>query len=375
MKETILIKHFGPLQEVQLSDIPPYVFLIGPSGSGKSTLLKVVALMRWIYKMMCIRSYLYYSGIKTSSFSLDFKKHLRAMGMDKYLKANTCLVYRCGSFELLYDRKIRFQRKYVPRDELSLEKISFISDKRNLIGDMLENDLSLKKRAFYANETFEDYLIAADALRCFRMQSLGVQLQVKKTANGEKHFIEPIDGGGYSIPLKEASSGTQSSMPLSVIVEYFSKEYDIVSSLNDAVFRYAAKSDSLKDFRAVTNVGELPNRRVSLFLEEPEISLYPSTQRALLDFIVAGCTAPHEYVMNLMVATHSPYIINHLNVLLRRKEPAPRIAAEDIGVYLVAEGALQNLMARDADTGEWVVDTMDLSEPMEDIYNEYQALG
>ena len=55
MKETLLIKHFGPLQEVQLSDIPPYVFLIGPSGSGKSTLLKVVALMRWIYKMMCIR--------------------------------------------------------------------------------------------------------------------------------------------------------------------------------------------------------------------------------------------------------------------------------------------------------------------------------
>ena len=54
MKETLLIKHFGPLQEVQLSDIPPYVFLIGPSGSGKSTLLKVVALMRWIYKMMCI---------------------------------------------------------------------------------------------------------------------------------------------------------------------------------------------------------------------------------------------------------------------------------------------------------------------------------
>ena len=56
MKETILIKHFGPLQEVQLSDLPPYVFLIGPSGSSKRTLLKVVALMRWIYKMLCTRS-------------------------------------------------------------------------------------------------------------------------------------------------------------------------------------------------------------------------------------------------------------------------------------------------------------------------------
>ena len=375
MKETITIRHFGPLQEVQISDIPPYVFLIGPSGSGKSTLLKVVALMRWIYKMMCIRSYLYYSGIKTSAFSLDFKKHLRTMGMGKYLKPNTYLEYRCGEFELTYDRKIRFPRKYVPREELSLEKVSFISDKRALIGDMLENDVSLKKRAFYANETFDDYLIAADALRSFKMQSLGVQLQVRKTGNGEKHFIEPIDGETFSIPLKESSSGTQSSIPLSVIVEYFSKKYDIVSSLNDAVFRFAAKSDSLKDFRATTNVGELPNRRVSLFLEEPEISLYPSTQRALLDFIVAGCTAPHEYVMNLMVATHSPYLINHLNVLLRRKEPLPRIAADDMGVYLVAEGVLQDLMATDAETGERVVDTTDLSEPMEDIYNEYQSLG
>ena len=375
MTEKIIIRDFGPLNEVEIADIRPYIFLIGPSGSGKSTLLKLVAFMRWIYKMMCIRSYLYYSGIKSSSFSLDFKKHLKAMGMGKFLKPDTYIEYHYGTFTFIYDKKIRLPQKYIVREELSLEKISFISDKRTLIGDILENNVSLKKRAFYVAETFDDYLIATEAIRHFELGSLGVQLQVKKTSNGEKHLIEPIGKGTFSIALNEASSGTQSSMPLSLIVEYFAKKYDIVASLNDAVFRYASKSDSLKDFRASTNVGELPNRRVSIFLEEPEISLYPATQRALLDAVVAACASPHNYAMNLLVATHSPYIINHLNVLLRRKEGDPRIPSADLGVYHVADGTLQDLMAQDSDTGEYVVDTTDLSEPMESIYNEYVSLG
>ena len=218
-------------------------------------------------------------------------------------------------------------------------------------------------------------MIATDAIRHFEMPSLGVQLQIKKTSNGEKHIIEPIRGEQFSINLNEASSGTQASVPLSLIVEYFSTKYDIVESLNDAVFRYAAKSDSLKDFRASNNVGELPNRRVSLFVEEPEISLYPSTQRTLMDSVISNCAAPHDYTMSIMVATHSPYIINHLNVLLRRKTDAPHIKAEDLSVYHVVDGVLQNLMMQDLDTDEWVVDTTELSEPMENIFNEYEALG
>lgn len=375
MKEYIIINNFGPLKNVEIEEIRPYTFLIGASGSGKSTLLKMIAFMRWIYKMMCIRSYLYYSGLKVSPFTINFKNHLKAMGMIKFLHSNTYIEYRYGDFVFIYDRKMRMLQKNVAQHQLSLEKISFISDKRGVIGDILENNLSLKKRAFYTNETFDDYLIATDAIRHFEMPSLGVQLQIKKTSNGEKHVIEPIKGEQFSINLNEASSGTQASIPLSLIVEYFSTKYNIVESLNDAVFRYAAKSDSLKDFRASNNVGELPNRRVSLFVEEPEISLYPSTQRTLMDSVISNCAAPHDYTMSIMVATHSPYIINHLNVLLRRKTDAPHIKAEDLSVYHVVDGVLQNLMMQDLDTDEWVVDTTELSEPMENIFNEYEALG
>lgn len=375
MIESILIKNFGPLKEVEINNLRPFVFIIGPSGSGKSTLLKVVAMMRWIYKMICIRSYLKYSGIKASTFSIDFKRQMKLLGLVSFIHGDTYIEYRYGSFAVVYDKGLKLAKKIISQDELSLEKLSFISDKRGIIGDLLEHNLSLKKRSFYANETFDDYITASEAIRTFDIPGLGVKLNVKKTSNGEKHLIEPKSGDGYSILLKDASSGTQSSIPLSLIVEYFTKKFDIVASLNDSVFNYVSKSDRLKDFRATTNIGELPYRRVSLFIEEPEISLYPMTQITLLDSIIESCNSVRGYNMSLMVATHSPYIINHLNVMLRRTKEQGGINASDLGVYLVTDGKLCDLLAEDLSTKEKVVDTAELSEPMENIYNEYISLG
>ena len=52
-------------------------------------------------------------------------------------------------------------------------------------------------------------------------------------------------------------------------------------------------------------------------------------------------------------------------------ESAPSINASDIAVYRIYEGQIQNLMSENIATGETIVNTMDLSEDMEDIYNEY----
>lgn len=63
-------------------------------------------------------------------------------------------------------------------------------------------------------------------------------------------------------------------VPLNLIVEYFSKHYDLVESLNRSILSYVSQSDNLKAFKAATNVGEFPSKRVSLFVEEPELSLF-----------------------------------------------------------------------------------------------------
>ena len=44
-------------------------------------------------------------------------------------------------------------------------------------------------------------------------------------------------------------------------------------------------------------------------------------------------------------------------------------------MYRMVNGGLMNLMATDEDTNEDVINTLDLSEVIEDIYNDYEALG
>ena len=78
--------------------------------------------------------------------------------------------------------------------------------------------------------------------------------------------------------------------------------------------------------------------------------------------------------MTMMISTHSPYIVNYLNVLLYRSDKDININKDLLAVYRVYDGEIQDLMMRD-DKGKVVaVDTRDLAETMQTIFNEYVGL-
>lgn len=379
--ESIIIRHFGPVQNIVIEDIKPLTILIGESGSGKSTIMKVISLFQWLYKMMCIRSYLKYSGVKKSVFRFQFDSYIKNNGMSGFLYPDTVFVYKNGSTTIEYSgKKLKGTNSYVPRDELSLEKIVYVSDKRNIIPDIYDGNAKIQKRLFYLNDTYDNYLAATDSIKEMEIDYLGVKFQVRKVGNTVRHqIVSSNTDEKYSINLNDASSGTKNVIPLELIVEYFAKYYDLVDSMNHSIFSYVSKADSLKDFKATTNIGEFPVKRVSILLEEPELSLYPDYQLRLMDFLVNRCFVSHskEYEMSLILATHSPYIVNYLNVLINRpkidEHDAAYIDAGSLAVYRVFDGNVQNLMARDS-SGDSVVNTYDLSEPMKNIMDEYQSL-
>ena len=379
--ESIIIRHFGPVQDIVIEDIKPLTILIGESGSGKSTIMKVISLFQWLYKMMCIRSYLKYSGVKKSVFRFQFDSYIKNNGMSGFLYPDTVFVYKNGSTTIEYSgKKLKGTNSYVPRDELSLEKIVYVSDKRNIIPDIYDGNAKIQKRLFYLNDTYDNYLAATDSIKEMEIDYLGVKVQVRKVGNTVRHqIVSSNTDEKYSINLNDASSGTKNVIPLELIVEYFAKYYDLVDSMNHSIFSYVSKADSLKDFKATTNIGEFPVKRVSILLEEPELSLYPDYQLRLMDFLVNRCFVSHskEYEMSLILATHSPYIVNYLNVLINRpkidEHDAAYIDAGSLAVYRVFDGNVQNLMARDS-SGDSVVNTYDLSEPMKNIMDEYQSL-
>lgn len=380
MRESIEIRNFGPVRDVKIETVKPLTILIGDSGSGKSTIMKVLALFQWIYKMSCIRSYLHYSGISKSPFRFRFDSYLKNNGLDDFLKSQTEIVYKNGNYTIVCQgSKLKMLSKYVPKEELSLEKIAFISDQRNIISDLLQDGTHTTSN-FYLADTFRNYKQATDVIKTFDIDYLGVQLQVKKTSQGIKHKILSMtsdENDDYDIELSHSSSGTKNVIPLNLIVEYFSKHYDLVGSLNQSILSYVSQSDNLKEFKAATNVGEFPSKRVSLFVEEPELSLFPIGQLSLMDFLVNRCFVQRSSVYNLtlMLATHSPYIANYLNVLIRRPETNPaHIDGNNVAVYRVFEGKLQNLVQYNEINGKISVNTYDLAEPMSEMLEEYRAL-
>ena len=377
MKESIIIKEFGPIKEIELEDIRPFTIFIGESGSGKSTVIKTVALFRWIFKMICIRTYLKESGISKSPFTFSFSTYLKNNGLDSFVKDNTHIEYRFGDCTIEYKNKKLSVPQNTSMAYVSLEKNCFVSDKRNLIADMLSNNTAKSAAGFFLRETFEDYNLVTKEVRELNFDYLGVKLKVDKTSAGDKHYIVGTGEDNYKINLEDASSGTQTVTPLSLIVEYFSRHYNLVKSFNNAILNYLSNNDKLSDFKAVTDVGRITNRRVNIHIEEPELSLYPESQRSLINFIVNRCFTekPSDYDITVMMATHSPYIINHINLLVMAaqkevKEEGANIKLEDVNVYEITEGYLNDLKQKDA----FVIDTRPLSDPISNIYERYEEL-
>jgi hypothetical protein len=262
----------------------------------------------------------------------------------------------------------------VPENELSLEKMSFISDKRNLIPDILAGYNT--EMNFYLNETYSDFKKAEEHVKKLSLDYLDVKYQAEKVNSRMQYFI--LDKKEkYKIKLESASSGTQTLVPLSVIMEYFSKHYDFKKRFNAIVLDYMAQNDSLKDFRAMQNIGDIKHRNIHIHIEEPELSLYPESQCDLINSIVNSCfvQAHDGYNMSMMLTTHSPYIINHLNLLMKAYDRGQQVGNaaldyDNVAVFQVAEGRLLDLKI----LNEHLVNTNPLSDTMNAIYDKYERL-
>lgn len=374
MSEYLKIENFGAIESIELEDIAPLTILIGESGSGKSTIMKVLSMFRWIYKRVVLRSYVRQAKIKKTGIGIQMRTLLKTSQLDEYLKSDTEIIYRRGNYEISYRNGKLNAQADIPAADLSLEKICFISDKRSMIPDFLENKIERKYANYHLQDTLDNFLIASDAIKQLPIDYLNVELKVEKSNKGDRYTIKGTNGNNCSIQLRNSSSGTQTVTPLSLIVEYFATKFDAQKSMNSSLFSYLQDNDRLKDFSTAQNIGEISTKNVHLFIEEPELSLYPESQIKLMDFLISKCfRTNHSYNMTLMMATHSPYIVNYLNLLIRRtsENGLPFINPDDVKVYEIYQGAAGELKT---DGNRPVIDTRSLSAPISEIYSEFNSL-
>lgn len=387
MKESIIIKNFGPLKEVEIDDIKPLTVFIGKSAGGKSIIMKVIVLMRYIYKMVNIRSYLKNAKITRSPFKLRFNSMLHD-GLKGMITAQTEIYYTVeingNKYTLKYTNRGLQSDINIPDKDLIFFKEAYVSGMRSLIPIWASKAVSVKGEnlGFFFHETFNDFNDATNVIKEQKLEYLNLKMKVRKSGNRPKLFtIESLQNDAVPIELRYASSGIQTSAPLVAIVHYFAQGFSFKDAFQRSVLNYLYKQDLLTKFTPGINQNKL-GKYVHIHIEEVELGLAPEAQRALMSNLIEEVFHKNkkDRKLGLMVSTHSPYIVNHLNVLLRAgyfekaRENYPFLEKDDIAVYRVNEGKIISLMATDNDTGEYVINAFDMSDTMERIFEEYEGM-
>ena len=387
MAEKLSIQNFGALKNAELNEIGQVLFLIGESGSGKSTILKLLSMCRWIYKQQNIRCYLRYAGVSKMSYFHNVNEYLKSSGILDYMKPTTLINYERDGVAI----EIRASNPFNPKapaemdatepsvDNMCLEKVSFICEKRNILSDILANKESMHPTSFYLRDLHKELEKAWQEVREMEISVVDANLRTKEIGGKEVLVVEgksDNDEESYSIRLEEASSGIQSSVPLDMLLTYYTRHFDLDRSLNTAVLNFLSRIDELKHFRPDWNVGEIGKKSIDIHIEEPEMCLFPSNQLRLFNRILSMTMMDeHPFVIRTAITTHSPYLLNYLNLLFKAYDKETRYEGvnldyDKVNVYGVENGTLRDLKIKNAH----LVDPEYLSQPIDFIYSKYEEL-
>lgn len=388
IREFLRVKNVGALKNVERFELKPLTVLIGSSASGKSTLMKIIALMRYIYKRVNIKAYLKNSNIDGAIFYIRFQDLLKD-GMknlvDKHSEIEYTVVVNGREYVLSYKKGKLETPPSIPNEDLIFLKDAWVSEMRSVIPVWASRGALVKGSSFgfYFDETFSDFDEATDMVKNIDLDYLDMKLEVIKGGNNQKKYmVSPKNNAYPAFELKFASSGTQTTAPMVTLMKYFSFEFSFKEAMRRSIIMMLFEKDLTEKYHPGIELANLP-KYVFMHAEEPELSLDPRSQRRLVNTITnyAFHEKNGDRELGLVLATHSPYIINHLNVLLRAsytekgRRLLPFIMPENVSAYKVSEGSLINLMATDEESSQEVINTLDLSEIMEDIYNDYEALS
>lgn len=381
MKESIYIKDLGPIREVEIPDLRPMTVFIGKSATGKSALMKAIAMMRYIFKRENIKHYLKLSNIKRLPLRTSFR-NINKLG--SLLTVSTEIIYQVEinshQYQITCKNKKLTLPKTINKEDLAFFKGAYISESRSVIPSLLERISGRnRKLGFYEEETLNDFDEATHNIESYNIDFLKLKLKMKSSPNrGKNYYI--VDQDKKEFRIQDSSSGIQNASPVIAIVNYYAgKNFSFKDAFSRSVLYYLVESNNLNAFKAVKEIDDL-HKVIHIHLEEPELGLDPISQMGILEDLSKIIFEDHvqDRDFNLLMATHSPYILNYLNVLLERynnheiSSNAARINPENLAVYKIEGGTNDSLVFKE--NGRYYVDTNWFSEPMNTIYGEYENL-
>ncbi|MCI6672513.1 MAG: AAA family ATPase [Prevotella sp.] len=370
----ITIKNVGPLKEVSL-EIKRFNVFMGPQSTGKSTIAKIISQALWAEKNFLTtgEEYDFYRRL------LDFHK----MDKNYFNRPDAEIIYESQwcVIRLKYEKGKRNQQtEYKRKENRDLyynPKIEYIPAERNFVTS-IEN---IHKYAETYNTTMSflnDWYAAKSAYQGHKKYNINLPDLSFSYRYKESEERDIISMEGNEVELQSGSSGQQSLLPLLLIADevmvttyhnqrtfspaeiaLIKKKAPEFVSIIDAIGRKERKGIAKENLTDLWHkIGyQADYGRTHLIIEEPELNLYPSTQRGLLKHLVSQLCKDLKHQHTLTITTHSPYILYALNNCMlaglaveKKKNAALKdagivaaISPQDVGLWLLEDGKVVSL--------------------------------
>lgn len=378
-KETLTVRNFGPIKEADL-DLRKVTVFIGEQASGKSCLAKLLAILSdkfapqglidanfkdyqlaaW-YKNQSDISY-YNDNYQITVFNKKFENLFntqKAIQLIQGIAAARKKFFELqATFEAETDEPKKKElyaewdfwgheiRKYATEINENFIQATYVPAERSLVS-ILQPTTRLAN-VFRGRDNYDQlaqfnnlYNEAKKNLPNFKVDFLDLSF------DGASNLVKSKNG---NFDLNESSSGIQAVIPIGLTIEHNLKE-----------------------------------RNINKFIiEEPELNLYPTTQKKLVEYLIEKCTKGDN---RLVITTHSPYILTALNNCIeasnvRKSNPeaaaevdklVPResqIDFEDVAAYFVGGGTARSIMNQE----NQLIDANALDEISEEIGRTFDQL-
>ena len=342
-------------------------------------------MMRHILKVQLVRSVLRGFHVKGKNLPrLRSENYIHNAGFETFFRSNTLIQYDIYAddhhlhIEMDASRRIRVTGD-VPNG--LVYKIAFLTDMRSALAMWTEGGArgvarGVKSLDYYFAETYELWTTALEAIPAEGLplrHFSGMRVSSKRNAFHQQIVSVHSEGlSTHDFRLVRAASGLKTSIPLVVMMEYLSRgKMSTPERFRKDVLEQAFDSclEVIQVEGAISRLGNYGRGRtlVSVQIEEPEISLDPSSQVDLLRAMVCSALdCMDDRIVTLAFATHSPYVLTALNDLILAEKCqrlkngiiAPRHSLVDhVAAWEIKDGGMKNLV--DRDTGFVSADEMD----------------
>lgn len=345
----LTISHIGPIQDITLN-LNRFNVLIGPQSSGKSTIAKIISFCLWLEKDILLqRTNSYIDRAFIDKQLLEFHK------LKNYLNEGYYISFHGEIIRFTYSKELCNVEINKGFEQCKIGKIAYIPAERNAI--TLPNIASLKMPENNTRNFIFDWLeIHNKFQKRNAIDLLKLKLKYYYEESSQKDIV--ILENGKEILLEEASSGLQSVVPLYVYMYYlthwvyehqedisFNKEekikhiiaQELLHSLKNKKSEPDEYFDSIIKIQSALKENLLYPHYSNIILEEPELNLFPETQKELIYDMIEMFNESRD---RIVMTTHSPYLLYALNNCMLCHLAQNNIPQEDTDLFLLKKSMI-----------------------------------